>query len=148
MVSFLGEFDYTIDDNNRLSIPAKFRKSMTENGQNRFIVTKKEPDYLTLYPQNVWADNVVAKVYELPHSKKEANRLRRLIGLNSTEVSLDSQGRVNIPGDYYQHAGIEKKVKIIGTVDTIQLWNPDVHEKESQKPEEKSFLEELEQFGI
>ncbi|MFQ5824416.1 MAG: division/cell wall cluster transcriptional repressor MraZ [bacterium] len=145
---FLGTYDYTIDDNNRLSIPAKFRKVMTKLGKTNFIVSKEQENYLTLYPYTIWNERIGAKIFELPHSDKKANRLRRLIGLNTTEVTLDKQGRINIPTDYYKHAGIEKKIKIIGSVDTIQLWNPDNYEKVSQTPEEKSLIEEFEEFGI
>ncbi len=148
MEHFLGKFDYTIDDNNRLNIPAKFRKTMELLEQTNFIVSKEQENFLTAYPNNIWNDQVAAKILELPRHNKKANRLRRLIGLNTTEVTLDSQGRINIPTDYYKHAGIEKKIRIIGSVDTIQLWNPDTHDEISQMSEEKSLLEEYEEFGI
>ena len=148
MEYFLGTFDYSIDDNNRLSVPSKFRKVMTQLGQTNFIVSKEQKNHLTVYPYNIWNQRVGAQIFQLPHHDKKANRLRRLIGLNTTEVALDSQGRINIPSDYYQHAGIEKKVRIIGSVDTIQLWNPETYDQVSQTPEEKSLLEEFEEFGI
>lgn len=148
MEYFLGTYDYSIDDNNRLSIPAKFRKVMTQLGQTNFIISKEQDGYLTVYPYSIWNERIGAKIYELPHSGKKANRLRRLIGLNTTELQLDNQGRINIPTDYYKHASIEKTIRIIGAVDTIQLWNPDIYNKVSQTPEEKSLIEEFEEFGI
>ncbi len=148
MAYFLGTFDYSIDGSNRLNIPAKFRKVMDQLGQTEFVISKEQENCLTIYPYNIWKERVGDKISELPHSDENANRLRRLIGLTTTEVSLDNQGRVNIPSDYYTHAGIEKKIRIIGSVDTIQVWNPLKYEQVSQAPEEKSLLEEFKEFGI
>lgn len=148
MSYFLGTFDYSIDGSNRLNIPAKFRKIMDQIEQTEFIISKEQKDCITMYPYNIWKERIGDKISDLPHSDENANRLRRLIGLTTTEVSLDKQGRVNIPSDYYIHAGIEKKTRIIGSVDTIQVWNPLEYDQVSQKPEEKSLLEEFKEFGI
>ncbi len=148
MAYFLGTFDYSIDGSNRLNIPAKFRKVMDQLGQTEFVISKEQENCITIYPYNIWKERVGDKISELPHSDENANRLRRLIGLTTTEVSLDNQGRVNIPSDYYTHADIEKKTRIIGSVDTIQVWNPQKYEQVSQTPEEKSLMEEFKEFGI
>lgn len=148
MEYFLGTYNYTIDDNNRLNIPAKFRKVMEQLHENNFIISKEQDNCLTAYPYKFWKTQIGDKIAELPHSDPKANRLRRLLGQNTTEVSLDKQGRINIPGEYYNHAGIDRNVRIIGSVDTIQLWNPVTYDDLSQKPEEKSLIEEFEEFGI
>lgn len=148
MAYFLGTFDYSIDGSNRLNIPAKFRKVMDRLGQTEFVISKEQENCITIYPYNIWKERVGDKISELPHSDENANRLRRLIGLTTTEVSLDNQGRVNIPSDYYTHAGIEKKTRIIGTVDTIQVWNPLKYEQFTQGPEDKSLMEKFKEFDI
>ena len=117
--------------------------------QNTFIITKAQENYLTVYPSNIWDDQIGKKVLELPHSDDVANRLRILIGINTTDTKLDSQGRITVPQDYCLHAGIDKKVKIIGSVDTLQLWNPVKYTQYiAKQAEEKSLTEELKAFGI
>lgn len=145
---FLGTFEYSIDDNNRLNIPAKFRKVMNKLGQNEFVISKELQNCIVMYPYNIWKERIGDKVSELPHSNEKANRLRRLLGKNTTEVTLDKQGRVNIPTDYYNHASIEKKITILGSIDTIQLWDPDYYKGVSHEPEEKSLIEEFRDFGF
>lgn len=146
---FLGTFDYSIDDANRLSIPAKFRKVIEQQQEeNNLIISKEQENCLTLYPYKLWKTQVGDKIAQLPHSDPAANRLRRLLGINTTEANLDKQGRLNIPAEYYRHAGIKKNVRIIGSVDTIQLWNPDSHSGVAQNPEGKSLIEEFKEFGI
>jgi len=148
MAYFLGTFDYSIDGSNRLNIPAKFRKVMKRLDQTEFVISKEQENCITIYPYNRWKERVGDKISELPHSDENANRLRRMIGLKTTEVSLDNQGRVNIPSDYYIHAGIKKKTRIIGSVDTIQVWDPLRYDQVSKSPEEKSLMEEFKEFGI
>ena len=145
---FLGTFDYSIDDTGRLNIPAKFRKVMSQYEENTLIISKEQDNCLTIYPYTFWKQHIGDKIAELPHSQPKANRLRRLLGMNTTEASLDKQGRVNIPTEYYEHAGIDRNVRIIGSVDTIQLWNPETYDKVALGPEEKSLIEEFEEFGI
>ncbi len=144
---FLGKFEYALDDDNRLSIPAKFRKVMTELNQTEFIISKEQKNCITMYPYLTWKEQIGDRIAELAHSSTEANKLRRLLGMNTTEVKLHNKGRIKIPSDYLEHAGIDKKVVIIGSVDTIQLWNPGSYDKLSDK-DEKSLMDELEQFGI
>jgi DNA-binding transcriptional regulator/RsmH inhibitor MraZ len=73
---------------------------MSKLQQNTFIVTKEQENYLTIYPINIWEKQVGSKVVDLPHSDDVANRLRRLIGLNTTDTKLDSQGRITVPPEY------------------------------------------------
>ena len=149
MSYFLGTYDYTIDDNFRLNIPAKFRKAMNQLQQNTFIISKAQENYLTVYPTNIWDEQIGKKILELPHSDEIANKLRVMVGINSTDTKLDSQGRITVPQEYCQHASIDKKVKIIGSVDTLQLWDPGKYDKYiARQAAQKSLTEELKAFGI
>ena len=148
MEYFLGAYTNNIDDNNRLSIPAKFRKVLSSLNEDNLIISKEQDGCLTVYPYKFWKTQIGDKIAALPHSAADANRLRRLLGMNTMEIAPDKQGRINIPTEYYNHAQIDKNVRIIGSVDTIQLWNPDTYADISQKPEEKSLIEEFEDFGI
>lgn len=145
---FLGTYNYAIDDTGRLNIPSKFRKVLASLEESNLIISKEQPGYLTVYPYLLWKRRIGDKVAELPRSDAQANKLRRLLGLNTAEASLDKQGRVNIPTDYYAHAGIDKSVRIIGTVDTIQLWNPVEHDGLAESPEGPSLLAELDNFHL
>lgn len=145
---FLGKFNNTIDENNRLSIPAKFRKVLDETDEDNLIISKEQENYLILYPYKSWKLQVAEKITALKRSDAKANRLRRLLGMCTMEAKPDKQGRVNIPSEYYEHAGIDKNVLIIGSIDTIQLWDPDTYASISQTPEENSLQEEYEEFGI
>lgn len=148
MEFFLGKFDYMTDDAGRLNFPAKFRKVMQHLDETSLIVSKAQPDYLIIYPYKLWKERVGDKIAKLSHSNANAARLRMEIGLQMAEASLDKQGRLNIPPEYYRHVNIDKNVRIVGCTDVIQLWDPTTHDRISEIRPEKSLLEELSKFEI
>lgn len=146
--NFLGSYDYSLDEKGRLSIPVKFRKVMSRLQQDLFIISTLEDTCLTLYPYGTWQESVARKLDGLPQIDDDANELRRLLGLSTTDVGMDNQGRITIPPHFCQHAKIEKGVKIIGCTNKIELWNPEVYEAFSQRPDAKSLKEELKKYRI
>ncbi len=53
-MSFTGEYNNSIDQKNRLSIPAKFRKSLSPANDQTFVVTRGFDECLFLYPLQEW----------------------------------------------------------------------------------------------
>jgi MraZ protein len=47
----------------------------------------------------------------------------------AVEVTLDNQSRIMIPRNLLEFAKIEKEVLMIGTLDKIEIWNPDIYEQ-------------------
>jgi MraZ protein len=122
---------------------------MTQLQQDTFIISKEQENCITVYPGKTWHEKIGYKILELPHGNPVANRIRRRVGQSTTETGIDGQGRITIPQDYIEHAKIAKIIRIIGTVDTLQLWNPEL-DNEIAPPEEpeKPLMEELNEFDI
>ncbi|HEX9654719.1 MAG TPA: division/cell wall cluster transcriptional repressor MraZ [bacterium] len=146
--NFFGKFDYALDEKNRLSIPAKYRKVMSSLQENTFIICAIDDTHLTLYPYCSYSEEVVKKINEKPQFDPDASELRRKFGSESVDVTLDNQGRIMLPADLCQHAGINHKVKVIGCLNTIELWSPETYEEYSQSSDHKSIKEELEHLNI
>ena len=53
-ISFTGESHNSIDQKNRLSIPAKYRKALSPVNNNTFVLTRGFDQCLVLYPLNEW----------------------------------------------------------------------------------------------
>jgi MraZ protein len=45
------------------------------------------------------------------------------------DVTFDGQGRIGIPRSLIEHAGVTDRALIIGVLDRIEIWNPDVFAK-------------------
>ena len=66
----------------------------------------------------------------------------RSIVRHAVPVTYDKQGRIPIPANLLEFAGIDKDVTIIGMIKKIELWDPaalDLHEGESRGSDAQSF---------
>lgn len=148
LTDFFGDYDYALDEKNRLSIPAKYRKVMSNLKENTFIICAIEEKFLTLYPYCTYSDTIGKRLRELPQTDENANEIRRKFGSNSIDTGLDNQGRITIPTNFCKYAGIDHKVKVIGSIDKIEVWNPERYIAYSQTPDQKSLKAELKVFRI
>ena len=114
---FIGEYHHTIDEKNRIIIPAKFRQELGKE----FIVTRGIENCLFVYPLENWA-KITAKLNSLPFTKKDARTFNRFFMSGATSVELDKQGRVNVTAPLIDYANIVKDCVIIGTGDRLEIW--------------------------
>ncbi len=115
-----GEYKHSIDAKGRLAMPAKLRDALGE----RFTVTKGLDGCLAVYPEEEWA-RLEDRIRGLGNGEK-ARRLReRYYFANAFDAQLDAQGRVLIPANLREFAGLEKDVTVIGQLDHAEIWNSD-----------------------
>jgi MraZ protein len=131
----MGEYQHSIDDKGRLIIPAKFRDAL---GQT-FVVTRGLDNCLFVYPQQEWSV-MEQKLKALPLMKSDARAFTRFFLAGATECELDKQGRVNIPANLREHAGLDKDCVIIGVSSRMEIWSKENWESYS-KLSEQSFNE-------
>ena len=114
---FMGEYNYTIDDKGRLTIPSKFRDNLGHD----FIVTRGLDKCLFVYPRTEW-ENVISKYKELPNTKDARNFMRFFLS-GATENEFDKQGRINIANSLIQYANLKKDCVIIGVNERLEIWD-------------------------
>ena len=112
----IGEFSPSIDAKGRLHFPAKLREDLGE----RFIVTKGLDNCLFVYSPEGWAQ-LVPKIKALPMSR--SRMLHRFFFAGAVELEPDKQGRILIPANLREYAGIEKDVMIIGASTRAEIWD-------------------------
>lgn len=69
---------------------------------------------------------------------KEKRQLARKLIAPAVQVEIDGAGRVNIPQQSREKAGLEVKSEalLLGTGYTIEVWNPETFYVEDEKCEE------------
>jgi MraZ protein len=142
---FSGEFEHTIDDKGRLTIPAKFRDELTEG----MFVTRGLDGCLFVYPPDSWKA-LAEKVATLPLTQKDARYFSRLI-YSGSECKLDKQGRILLPSSLRQHAAIEtNEVVIIGVNARLEIWSKERWQEVTAQLENEGavFAEQLADLGI
>ena len=145
MSFFIGEYRYTIDNKGRVNIPAKFRKGLEPEADNTFIITQGKSQCLDVYPLDVFQDKIVNKINEFSESNDAHRYYTSLRGSNSSDASLDKQGRIAIPLKLLEYAGITKDIVIVGAFHRIELWDPQVREEyiDKMKNSEVQIEQEL-----
>lgn len=129
MSFFIGEYQYTIDTKGRVNIPAKFRKNLTPEDENTFIITHSPDKCLDVYPLKVFQEKIVNKINDLSESNREHRYYTSVTGSNSSDSIIDKQGRIAIPQKLLDYGGITKDIMIIGAFHRIELWDPKEREK-------------------
>ena len=124
-ISFTGEFRNTIDQKNRLSIPAKYRKALSPVNDNTFVLTRGFDQCLILYPLDEWK-KVERQLGSLSSIKVRHRNFVRSIVRCAIHVKYDSQGRIAIPENLLQYAKIDSNVAVIGMIKKIEIWSPEL----------------------
>jgi MraZ protein len=122
----LGEYDHTLDDKNRLTLPAKFRQAFAEG----VVVTRGLDGCLYAFRRADWARLVESRLSSLDSLRPEGRRLQRHFFSGATESELDKQGRVMIPPSLIDHAKLGKDVVVAGVNDRLEIWDRAAWRKE------------------
>jgi len=141
---FLGEFEHTLDDRGRITLPAKFRAELAQG----VVITRGLDRCLFLFPMDQWVP-LAERISALPLGKPSARALRRLLFSGASDVVPDRQGRILIPAYLREYANINGQVVITGLNTYIEVWSAEVwHQAEAQAEESVVNAEQWEGLGI
>lgn len=115
---FLGEYQHTVDPKGRVVLPAKFRDRLADG----CVITKGQERCLYVFPVDRWEEEM-AKVNRLPRTDRRARNFARAFFAGAADQSPDRQGRVQIPQNLREYAGLDKEVTVLGMGDRVELWD-------------------------
>ena len=124
---FAGEFEHRIDPQGRISIPARFRTAF-EDG---IVLSKAYDRCVIVYTPEEW-ENVAAHLASQPIELTASRRLNRLTFAGSYPSQLDRSGRVLIPPQLRQYAGLGENVMLVGTGRFFEIWDRAAWQQESE----------------
>ena len=127
----LGEFEHTIDDKNRLTLPARFRDAMSDG----VVVTRGMDGCLYAYPRGDWQERFQSRVAGLDPLSIEGRKLQRHFFSGAAEAEPDKQGRIMIPPPLLRYAGLERDVVVAGIHDHLEIWDRETWRRELNEVE-------------
>ena len=141
MIGFLGEYEATIDTKGRFLLPAGFKKQLPQEGGELFVINRGFEKCLTLYPMSSW-EPIFSEISKLNDFDPKVREFRRYFFNGATELELDSAGRLLIPPNLREHAGIEKDIVLVGSVQKIEIWDKNKYKEffDSMTPQAFSQL--------
>lgn len=142
---FRGRSKHSLDEKGRLAIPARFKDNLKQKGQNCLVVTNYL-HCLWAFAQDDWRI-IEEKAANLSLMDKAVNTYRRYFISGAQECSL-KQGRITIPPDLREIAGLKKDVVLVGELNMFEIWDRERWETEFQRamenfPEASQSLSEL-----
>jgi len=142
---FFGNFAHNIDDKGRLTIPAKFRDEL-EGG---IVITRGLDGCLWAYPRYEW-EKLAEKLAQIPSTNQAVRNFVRFMFSSAFDSIPDRQGRVIIPQNLREYAGIDSEATVIGVMNRVEIWNPgkwtDVFSKVEEDPE--AIVAQMQELGF
>lgn len=114
----IGEYQHTLDDKKRLSLPAKFRRELGR----RVVVTRGLDACLFMFPPKAW-EKIAQKVAALPVGAADTRGMSRFLLSGAVEVEVDAAGRIVLPDFLKEFAGLKSRVVLCGVSERVEVWD-------------------------
>lgn len=121
----IGEYIHTIDDKNRVSLPAKFRKEMGK----KIIITTGLDNCLFIFTIKEWekvSNKLSSSTADLSFLSVDQRTFNRNMFGQASDVEVDSIGRILIPDYLKEKIKITGRVALVGVQDRVEVWNDKV----------------------
>ncbi|MEW6448403.1 MAG: division/cell wall cluster transcriptional repressor MraZ [Bacillota bacterium] len=129
---FIGEYAHILDAKGRIFVPAGFREGLGD----RFILTKGLDKCLFGFTLQEWG-KLEEKLRRLPFAKEDARAFTRLFFSGAAAVDVDRQGRILIPANLREYAGLAKEVVVLGVSSRVEFWAREEWERYSLQTQDK-----------
>lgn len=140
MTGFLGEYEVRLDAKGRFLLPSGFKKQIPEEAAP-FVLNRGFEKCLSLYTNESWAP-LFSKLSQLNDFDPEVRKFKRYFLNGATPVELDTAGRILIPKNLMEYAGLEKDIVLVSAIDKIEIWDKTKYQQffDSFSPESFSDL--------
>lgn len=136
-----GEYELTIDDKNRLLVPAEIRRAIPAEFGEAFFVTIMESGGRRvpwLYPEKYYEELVTQLPADVTPGD-DSLALDQLLFAMTSKLPWDKQGRILIPDKTLKRGSIAgRDVTLIGARDHLELWNRADWEERREELERRS----------
>ncbi len=123
-IYFNSRYLHGIDEKRRLQIPSKWRPD-EEGAEFTVILWPKHQAgaCLRVLPPHK-LEKLVAEIEAMPNSDARKDVLRRVVGGNSEQVTLDKSGRICLPEEMAAAAGLKNEARLVGMFEPFEIWDP------------------------
>lgn len=105
-----------------MAIPRRYRDHLTSRADGQMMATIDVDLCVVIYPLPDWED-IERKLMRLPSLNPHSRRLTGLMLGHARDVEMDGHGRVLIPAELREVAGLDKQAMLIGQGNRFELWD-------------------------
>jgi MraZ protein len=117
---FLGEFQHSLDAKGRVILPARYREQLADGA----FVTKGRGGCLSVFTPEEFESVATGVREQSRRGAKELNAARTFFS-GAQEIRPDKQGRVALPQNLREYAGLSREVVVAGVFSRIEIWDRD-----------------------
>lgn len=138
MISFLGEYESTIDAKGRFLLPAAFKKQLPKEEGTEFVINRGFEKCLTLYPLASWKP-IFTNISKLNDFDPKVRAFRRYFLNGASPVEMDSAGRLLLPKNLMGYASLEKDIVLVSALTKIEIWDKKLYEQFFDSVSDETF---------
>ena len=120
-MAFRGQYEHSLDSKDRLTVPARFRGRLSEG----VVLLESLDPCVEVYPTEGYEHLTETFLAGLSPFSRSARQIQRRFHGRAHDESLDSAGRVRLPGHLLEHAGLDGPCVVVGVDDHLEIWSPD-----------------------
>lgn len=121
---FTGDYEHTIDAQQRLSIPSDIRAAMDPETHGKAFFAVPGPNgHLWLWPERTF-ERLAGSLGQSLVPGEEEMEFEEILFSQATRLELDKVGRVRMPDRLLSWAGLGQSVVILGIRDHLELRDP------------------------
>lgn len=130
---FRGQSTISVDAKGRLAVPTRVRELLSTLPGPDLVITLNPWDLaLWLYPLAEWL-LIETKLGGLSDFDRQSRRTKQIMRGYATDCACDGQGRVLLPPQLREIAGIDKQVALLGQGNKLEIWNAETWAAERDK---------------
>jgi MraZ protein len=141
---FVGTFRHSVDDKNRVAIPAKWRAAA--RGSKEFYVLPDPNSCLVVLTASAM-EKMLERADDISIGEYQRRDVLRVIASRAHGTPCDKQGRIGLTEELLKHAGIEKEAVLAGALTRFEIWSP-ARWAEVERAAMQNFSEAAKQVGL
>lgn len=125
MSLFLSSYENRLDTKGRISVPASFRASVSSDKFPGVVLYRSFTNNCIEGLSMARMEQLAAATDQMGVFDRELDDLTAMLFADARPCAFDVTGRIIIPDDLLQHAGITNTAIFVGRGHSFQIWNPD-----------------------
>ena len=127
MALFLSTFVNKVDKKGRVSVPSTFRAALTGQAFQGVVAYRSFTSACIEGCGMDFMERLSDGAQSLDAFSSEQENLSALIFADARQLAWDPEGRIALPLDIMEHAGITETVAFVGKGQTFQIWQPEAY---------------------
>lgn len=113
MPALIGRYEYSLDPKNRMFVPPRYRELLHKEKGEHFILSLGIDGCLYLFLPSQW-ERLLSQSQDIFQFKDKTKQraVKRHLFSSAHEVPLDEQGRMLIPPQLKDHAGMKRDIVV------------------------------------